>query len=127
MKKINPVVWFEIYANDIDRAATFYEKVLQVALEDMTDPTDSSVQMKCFPSDMENYGAAGALVKMEAVKPSSNGSLVYFGCEDCKVLEDRAAENGAEVIQEKMAIGEHGFVSIVKDTEGNSIGFHSMN
>ena len=127
MKKINPVVWFEIYANDIDRAATFYEKVLQVALEDMTDPTDSSVQMKCFPSDMENYGSAGALVKMEAVKPSSNGSLVYFGCEDCKVLEDRAAENGAEVIQEKMAIGEHGFVSIVKDTEGNSIGFHSMN
>tara|TARA_R110002050_G_scaffold34230_1_gene86572 strand:+ start:13270 stop:13653 length:384 start_codon:yes stop_codon:yes gene_type:complete len=127
MKKFNPVVWFEIYVNDIDRAATFYEKVLQVVLEDMSDPTDSSVQMKCFPSDMENYGAAGALVKMEAVKPSTNGSLIYFGCEDCKVLEDRAAENGAEVIQEKMAIGEHGFVSIVKDTEGNSIGFHSMN
>ncbi|MBC8769615.1 VOC family protein [Arenibacter sp. BSSL-BM3] len=127
MKKFNPVVWFEIYVNDIDRAATFYEKVLQVVLEDMSDPTDSSVQMKCFPSDMENYGAAGALVKMEAVKPSTNGSLIYFGCEDCKVLEDRAAKNGAEVIQEKMAIGEHGFVSIVKDTEGNSIGFHSMN
>ena len=127
MKKFNPVVWFEIYVNDIDRAATFYEKVLQVVLEDMSDPTDSSVQMKCFPSDMENYGAAGALVKMEAVKPSTNGSLIYFGCEDCKVLEDRAAENGADVIQEKMAIGEHGFVSIIKDTEGNSIGFHSMN
>ncbi|MEG3659452.1 VOC family protein [Arenibacter palladensis] len=127
MKKFNPVVWFEIYVNDIDRAATFYEKVLQVMLEDMSDPTDSSVHMKCFPSDMENYGAAGALVKMEAVKPSTNGSLIYFGCEDCKVLEDRAAENGADVIQEKMAIGEHGFVSIIKDTEGNSIGFHSMN
>ncbi|MDO6518992.1 MULTISPECIES: VOC family protein [Flavobacteriaceae] len=127
MKKFNPVVWFEIYVNDMDRAATFYEKVLQVALEDMSDPTDSSVQMKCFPSDMENYGAAGALVKMEAVKPSANGSLVYFGCEDCKVLENRASENGAEVIQPKMAIGEHGFVSIIKDTEGNSIGFHSMN
>jgi len=126
MKKFNPVVWFEIYVNDINRATTFYEKVLQVTLEDMSDPTDSSVQMKCFPSNMENYGAAGALVKMEAVKPSTNGSLVYFGCEDCKVLENRAAENGAEIIQSKMDIGEHGFVSIVMDIEGNSIGFHSL-
>lgn len=127
MKKNNPVVWFEIYVNDMGRAAKFYEEVLQVSLEDMSDPTDSSVQMKGFPSDMENYGAAGALVKMNEVKPSANGSLVYFGCEDCKVLENRAVENGAEIIQPKVAIGEHGFVTIIKDTEGNSIGFHSMN
>ncbi len=127
MKKFNPVVWFEIYVNDIDRAVKFYQNVFQVTLEDMSDPTNSSVQMKGFPSDMENYGAAGCLVKMEEIKPSTNGSLVYFGCEDCKVLENRAVENGAEIIQEKMGIGEHGFVSIVKDTEGNSIGFHSMN
>lgn len=126
MKKFNPVVWFEIYVNDIDRATKFYEKVFQVTMEDMSDPTDTSIQMKGFPSDMENYGAAGALVKMEGVKPSTNGSLVYFGCEDCKILENKAVENGAEVMQPKMAIGEHGFISIIKDTEGNSIGFHSM-
>lgn len=126
MKKFNPVVWFEIYVTDMDRATTFYEKVLQVTMEDMSDPTNSSIQMKCFPSDMENYGAGGALIKMETVKPSTDGSLVYFGCEDCKVLENRAAENGADTIQPKMQIGEHGFVSIVKDTEGNSIGFHSL-
>lgn len=126
MKKFNPVVWFEIYVNDIDRATKFYEKVFQVTMENMSDPTDTSIQMKGFPSDMENYGAAGALVKMEGVKPSTNGSLVYFGCEDCQVLENKAVESGAEVMQPKMAIGEHGFISIIKDTEGNSIGFHSM-
>lgn len=126
MKKFNPVVWFEIYVNDIDRATKFYEKVFQVTMENMSDPTDTSIQMKGFPSDMENYGAAGALVKMEGVKPSTNGSLVYFGCEDCQVLENKAVENDAEVMQPKMAIGEHGFISIIKDTEGNSIGFHSM-
>ncbi|MBU3024746.1 VOC family protein [Zobellia galactanivorans] len=127
MKKFNPVVWFEIYVSNMERASKFYEKVLQVILEDMSAPTDASVQMKGFPSDMENYGAAGALVKMEGIKPSANGSLVYFGCEDCQVLENRATENGAEIIQTKMAIGEHGFISIIKDTEGNSVGFHSMN
>jgi len=127
MKKFNPVVWFEIHVNEMERATKFYENVLQVTLEDMSDPTDGGIQMKCFPSNMENYGAAGALVKMEGITPSVNGSLVYFGCEDCKVLENRAAEHGAEIIQTKMAIGEHGFISIIKDTEGNSIGFHSMN
>lgn len=127
MKKFNPVVWFEIYVNDMDRAITFYEALLQIKFEEMSDTSYEMMQMKGFPSDMENYGAAGALVKMEAVKPSTNGSLIYFGCEDCKVLENRAAENGAEIIQAKMAIGEHGFISIIKDTEGNSIGFHSLN
>ncbi|AWW29402.1 VOC family protein [Echinicola strongylocentroti] len=126
MKKINPVVWFEIYVSDMDRAAEFYEKVLQIAMEDISDPTNPSIQMKCFPSDMEYYGASGALVKMEKVKPSTDGSLVYFGCEDCEILENRAAESGAEIIQPKMSIGEHGFVSVIKDIEGNSIGFHSM-
>lgn len=126
MKKFNPVVWFEIYVNDMGRATTFYEKVLQVTMEDMSDPTNLSIQMKCFPSDMENYGAGGALIKMDGMTPSTNGSLIYFGCEDCKVLEDRAVENEVDIIQPKMAIGKNGFVSIVKDTEGNSIGFHSM-
>ena len=75
---------------------------------------------------MENYGASGALV-MGAINPSTNGNLVYFGCEDCKILENRAVEYGTEIIQSKIAIGQHGFISIIKDTEGNSIGFHSMN
>ncbi|UZD22902.1 VOC family protein [Algoriphagus halophytocola] len=125
MEKINPVVWFEIYVENIDRAVSFYENVFEVSLEDMSDPSDPSILMKCFPSDMENYGAAGALVKMDGVKPSSEGSIVYFGCEDCKVLEKRVVDNGGYIIQPKMSIGEHGFVSLIKDTEGNSIGFHS--
>lgn len=126
MKKINPVVWFEIYVNDLNRAASFYENVLQVTLEDMGDPIDTNVQMKCFPSEMDNYGAAGALTKMHGVTPSTNGSLVYFGCDDCKEPELRVEESGGEIIQPKISIGKHGYVSIIKDTEGNSIGFHSL-
>ena len=126
MKKFNPVVWFEIYVNDLNRAALFYESVLQVSLNDMTDPSDKTIQMKGFPGDMENYGANGALVKMDAAKPSANGSMIYFGFDDCKEPEDRVRDNGGKIIKSKMSIGEHGFVSIVMDTEGNSIGFHSM-
>jgi predicted enzyme related to lactoylglutathione lyase len=55
----NPVVWFEIYVQDMPRARKFYEAVLDVKLE-------------------------------------------------------------------KMSIGEHGFIALARDTEGNTIGFHSM-
>ena len=38
MKNVNPVVWFEIYVHDMDRAATFYEKVLDISLEIVQTP-----------------------------------------------------------------------------------------
>jgi predicted enzyme related to lactoylglutathione lyase len=30
------------------------------------------------------------------------------------------------VVKPRTAIGEHGFIAIVKDTEGNGVGLHSM-
>lgn len=126
MKNNNPIVWFEIYVDDLGRASKFYENVFQVTLEEISDPSNTSIQMKGFPSNMESYGASGALVKMKGAEPSANGSIVYFGCDDCLEPESRVIANGGKVLQAKMAIGEHGFVSLVRDTEGNTIGFHSM-
>jgi len=125
---MNPISWFEIYIDDMDRAKSFYEAVLAVKLEALQDPTtdDSDLQMQSFPSDMESYGAAGALVKMEGVKAGGNSTLVYFACEDCAVEESRVADAGGSVQKPKMPIGEFGFISLAQDTEGNMIGFHSM-
>ncbi|MBX9448724.1 MAG: VOC family protein [Taibaiella sp.] len=33
--KFNPVTWFEIYVNDMQRAARFYESVFGYTLTDM--------------------------------------------------------------------------------------------
>jgi len=82
--------------------------------------------MEMFPSDMEKYGASGALVKMEGVSPGGNSVLVYFSCEDCALEESRIAEAGGKVERPKFAIGEHGFISLAFDTEGNMFGLHSM-
>jgi predicted enzyme related to lactoylglutathione lyase len=51
---------------------------------------------------------------------------VYFSCEDCAVEEARVAENGWTVHQSKMSIGEHGYVTMVRDTEWNMIWLHSQ-
>ncbi|MBF0277429.1 MAG: VOC family protein [SAR324 cluster bacterium] len=124
---INPVGWFEIYVNELGRAKKFYESVFDVNLEKLNVPDESSIEMLAFPSDMEKYGASGALVKMEGVPAGGNSTLVYFSCEDCAIQELRVKEAGGQIHQEKMSIGEYGFISLVVDSEGNLFGLHSMN
>lgn len=133
----NPVVWFEIYVENMARAKAFYEATLDVKLEIMQPPTDelckeANMEMWRFPKPKDNEtamttpGANGMLVKMEGYKPGVGGTLAYFGCEDCGVTAARAANNGGRICNEKMSIGEYGFIALVHDTEGNMIGLHSM-
>ncbi len=48
--KNNPVGWFEIYVQDMKRAKTFYEAVLQGKLEQIPNPTaGTELEMWTFP------------------------------------------------------------------------------
>jgi len=122
----NPIAWFEIYVEEIERAKKFYETVLAISLEKLNDPTDSEAEMWSFPSNMESYGATGALVKMEGFSSGGNSTLVYFACEDCAVEESRVEKAGGRIQQSKMSIGEYGFISLAIDSERNMFGLHSQ-
>lgn len=124
----NPVVWFEIYVDDIARARKFYEKVLAKALADMPMEGATDYAMATFPmaDDMNAPNASGALVWMKDVKAGGNSTVVYFGCEDCAVEESRVVAAGGKIHQPKFAIGEYGFISLCVDTEGNIFGLHSI-
>lgn len=127
MTQSNAVVWFDIYVEDMDRAVDFYQTVLGYKLTEMGDPTGES-QMMGFPSDESSpsrYGALGALTKLEGVRPSRGGTLVYFGSEDCAVEESRVVEAGGAVIRPKFSIGEFGWVTVCQDSEGNMFGLNS--
>ncbi|MFK7865835.1 MAG: VOC family protein [Alphaproteobacteria bacterium] len=121
----NAVVWFDLYVDDMDRAVAFYEQVLGQKLEPITDPTGET-QMMAFPSEMAHYGAAGALVKMESMKPGPGGSQLYFGVDDCADKEALVTKAGGAVIRPKFSIGEFGFIMLAQDSEGNIVGFNSM-
>ncbi|MDP4621333.1 MAG: VOC family protein [Hydrogenophaga sp.] len=126
--KSNPVSWFEIYVQDMPRAKAFYEAVLQGRLAALDNPDPQAfpdMEMWAFPMSMEGYGAAGALVKMAGC-PSGGSTLVYFSCEDCAVEAARAVAHGGSMFKPKTSIGESGCIAMVEDTEGNMIGFHSM-
>lgn len=123
----NPVVWFEIYVQDMQRAKAFYEAVLAVKLEKLEGPDSDLSEMWAFPMQMNGTGAAGALAKMDG-GPAGGGTstIVYFSCDDCAAEAKRVEPNGGNVVKDKFSIGQHGFIALVTDTEGNVIGLHSM-
>ena len=125
---MNPVGWFEIYVDDMDRAKTFYESVFNKKLEKLETPEmeGPGLEMWSFSGDMEAYGANGALVKMEGFPAGKNSVLVYFACDDCAVEEKRVLEFGGKIQQSKFSIGQYGFAALAVDSEGNMIGLHSL-
>ncbi|MBK8581968.1 MAG: VOC family protein [Flavobacteriales bacterium] len=127
MKAKNPVVWFEIYVDDMPRAKKFYETVLGLQLESMATPDtiEANMEMVSFPMVMDGDGAAGALVRMEGFKAGGGGTIVYFRSDDCATEEGRVEKAGGKIFQSKQSIAEFGFMVLAMDTEGNMFGIHS--
>lgn len=121
----NPVGWFEIYVQDMQRAKQFYETVLKRELTKL-DPPAEEIEMFAFPMDMEASGASGALAKVEGCPSGGLGTLVYFSCDDCAHEASRVEAAGGKVCKPKMAIGQYGFIALATDTEGNMFGLHSL-
>jgi len=121
----NMVGWFEIPVNDMDRAKAFYEKVFHttISVHDL-----GGIIMGWFPDASGKKGASGSLVKHEMYKPSTtDGPLIYFTCPDLSNELSRVEAAGGTIMQPKTEIGGgHGFMALLKDTEGNRIALHSL-
>ena len=118
----NAINWFEIPATDYERAVGFYTNVLDVGLQ----PFEmNGVKHAFLPYDAKD-GVGGCISYGEGYEPSDKGSLVYLnGGDDLATPLARVEEAGGRVLLEKTSIGEHGFIAIISDTEGNRIAFHS--
>lgn len=122
--KPNPIVWCEIYVQDMDRAKQFYESVFEVKLEKLESPENSEIEMWAFPMTMDTVGASGALVKMEGVESGGSSTIPYFHCDEVSLESKRVVTAGGQIHKPKMSIGQYGFMALVLDTEGNMIGLH---
>mgnify|MGYP001263581960 CR=1 FL=1 len=121
--KANPVGWFEIYLQNMDRAKAFYQTVFETTLERMDSP---NVELWAFPMDLNATGAAGALVKMEGMSSGGNSTLVYFSCADCVIEAARLVAADGCVMKPKFSIGEYGFIALIFDTEDNMLAARSQ-
>jgi predicted enzyme related to lactoylglutathione lyase len=120
----NPVGWFEIYVQDMERARRFYEAVFRTTLQKLNSPGPH--EMWAFPMAADAGGASGALIRMPGVASGNGGTMVYFSCADCADEAARVVQAGGRIENPKMSIGEYGFVAHAIDTEGNMFGLHSM-
>jgi predicted enzyme related to lactoylglutathione lyase len=119
------VGWFEIPVTDMNRAKQFYDAVFDITIGIHE---FGGFQMGWFPNDPEKSGATGSLVQHEMYKPSStDGPLIYFSCKDVDNELSRVEAANGEILRPKSQIGEgHGFMALIKDTEGNRIALHSQ-
>ena len=123
----NAISWFEIPAQNFERAKSFYEQVLNATLtrEEVEGQDD---EMAFLPADLENGGIGGCIVSGKGYEPSESGALVYLnGGDDLSVPLARVEPAGGKVIMPKTAIGPHGFIAQFIDSEGNKVAFHSDN
>lgn len=115
--------WFELYVNDFDRAKRFYESVLETSLQTFE---MENCRMGMFPHEQKN-GIGGSITKMNGISPGQGGTLIYLNVEgDLDGVLKRIPGAGGAVIKPRTSIGEHGFIAVFKDTEGNNVGLHSM-
>ena len=121
-------VWFEIYVDNMQRAKRFYEQLFDIELRGMShDNMPPGMDYWAFPDGAQDrYGASGALVSMPGLSAGGSSSVVYFATDDCGKAAAKAVALGGSLHKDKMKIGEHGYIALVTDTEGNMIGLHSM-
>lgn len=118
---MSAVVWFELPAVDLDRAAAFYTAILDVPFDRVPEMPNSAMF-----NGGEN-GPHGELTVGPGYVPSTEGTLVYLSAPNGVAdALGRVAGAGGKVLLDRTAIGEHGFVGHIIDTEGNRVGLHSM-
>ncbi len=118
-----PISWFEIPTLNFERARHFYERVFNVELQLEETP---ELKMGIFPHP--NPGVGGCITCGKNYQPSATGTLVYlYAGNDLALPLTRAVSLGGKVVLPKTSIGEHGYIALFHDSEGNTVGLHSPN
>ncbi len=118
----NIIHWIEIPTQNIERATTFYNTILDI---DMKVIEAMGMKTSFFPhTDPTQSGAC--LMQGPNYQPSKNGAVVYFnGGKDLQHALDRVEAAGGKIIHPKTSIGHNGFMAYFLDTEGNKMGLYS--
>jgi len=119
----NLITWFEIPAKDFKRAVNFYEKLLGHKLKIYECETE---KMAFFPE--KDFGNCGMISQAKGFNPSEDGVVIYFDATDN--LDDlilRTKKAGGKILKDKCKIEAEGrgHFALVKDSEGNRIGYYS--
>jgi hypothetical protein len=117
----NQVVWLDLPVLNLERAAQFYEQVLDAPVK-----IEQYEQFRFAVLPHEGTNVSGCLIPSQPEDIIERGVLIYFNVTDrLSAVLAQIPKIGGEVLEAKHSIGPHGFRAIVKDSEGNRIALHS--
>ncbi len=123
----NVISWFEIPAQELDRAQKFYETIFNIKMIALELP---QIKMRMFPLDNPMEGVGGSLVFSEGfhIPSETDGPLIYLnGNPDLQTILNKVESAGGKILVPKTTISdEYGDMGVFIDTEGNRIGLHNV-
>ena len=121
------VVHFEIQADDVERAKTFYSAALDWSFEDYGQFTGSTYWGIVTGAEDEP-GINGGLLQRPAAAPTTgqgtNAFVCTVGITDYDETERRILAAGGQVALPKMALTGMAWQGYYLDPEGNTFGIH---
>ena len=117
---VDPIVHFEIPADNTTRAKKFYETVFGWKITYMKEMDYFTIKAK----DAKGNGIDGGMMKR---KMPGQPLLNYVFVASIDASLKKAVANGAKVCMQKMQIGEMGWIAAFSDPEGNMMGLHQVN
>jgi predicted enzyme related to lactoylglutathione lyase len=116
----NPIVHFEIPADDVQRARKFYEEAFGWKI---TDPWNMNYFLVETRADGEVGINGGLMPRQNPGQPFMNYISVTDIDEACKKVENAG---GTVVLPKREIAPGMGWIAAFKDTEGNILGFHQV-
>jgi predicted enzyme related to lactoylglutathione lyase len=118
----NPVVHFEIPADDLGRAKAFYEKVFGWTIKQFPMPAGGPEYWGVTTRKKGEDGIDGGLMKRNMPgQPFAN----YVGVKSIEDFLAKIESNGGSLVMPRQEIGPGmGAFAVFKDTEGNMMGLY---
>ena len=116
------VVHFELPADDVKRAKSFYKKTFEWELQPI--PEAEYTFLGTAPHDAKWVPKERGVINggMAERGPPLKHPSVTIAVESIDKAAKVIVKNGGKIVRKKLPIGENGFVAYFKDTEGNVLG-----
>lgn len=123
----NRIAHFEIQADDVERAATFYREIFGWTIEKWDSPDMEYWMIMTAEKDSKEVGINGGLLK-RPMKLGEHCGTNAFVCtaivDDYETCAKKILDAGGKIAMPKFAIANMAWQGYFIDTEGNTFGIH---
>ena len=111
---MSEIVYFEVPADNVDRAKKFYSQIFDWDIE----PSEHGDDYLTIDTGEEEALTGGIMKRDEPKKPIT----VYINVDSIDETTPRIANAGGKIIHPKVAVENMGYYAICQDTENNLFG-----